>query len=85
MGLSGGVFVSVAGYGHNFIPVDEFYAGDQFWQLILAPQSEPVFLGRFDQLEDHDPCFVAGQAALRLPGAMPDCRKGAFNGFVVRM
>jgi hypothetical protein len=72
MGFSGGVFVSVARYGQNFITVDELYAGDQFWQLISAPQAEPVFLGSFDQLEDHDPCFVAGQAALRLPGAMPD-------------
>jgi len=29
MGFSGGVFVSIAFYGRNFIPVDELYAGDE--------------------------------------------------------
>ena len=80
MGFSGGVFVSVARYGHNFVTVDEFYAGNQFWQLISASQLEPIFLRSLDQFEDHDPRLVAGQAAFRLPGAMADCREGAFNG-----
>ena len=48
--------------------------------MISASQLEPIFLRSLDQLEDLDPCFVAGQTALRLPGTMADCSERAFNG-----
>jgi len=31
----------------------ELHTLDDFWQLVVAAESSPAFLGGFDQLEDH--------------------------------
>ena len=44
-------------------PVSEPHTLDQFWQLIVAVDAAPIFLGALDKLEDHDERGLVRQAA----------------------
>jgi len=46
----------------------------------MAVDATPIFLRAFDQLEDHGKRRPVRQAAFLPDGAVPDGRKGAFNG-----
>jgi hypothetical protein len=46
LGLRGGRI------GDDLDPVSEFHSLDQLWQLVVAVDPTPTFLGAFDKLED---------------------------------
>ncbi len=56
-------------------PVGELHTQDQFWQLVVAVDPAPTFLGAFDKLEDHGERGLVRQAAFRSDRFEPaDCR-----------
>ena len=61
-------------------PVSELDALDQFWQLVVAVDPAPIFLRALDKLEDHGERRLVRQAAFRSDRAVPNGRKGAFDG-----
>jgi hypothetical protein len=53
--------VSASGGGlrllpEGFNPVDELYADDHLWQLVMAIEAAPALLCRLRKLEDHGEC-----------------------------
>jgi hypothetical protein len=43
-------------------PIDEFYALNDLWQLVVAIEPSPGFLRTVDQLEDHGEGGIVRQA-----------------------
>ena len=44
-------------------PGGELHTHDQFWQLVVAVDPAPTFLGALDKLEDHGERGLVRQAA----------------------
>src|SRR5665213_4433004 len=76
----GGYGLKVSRFGEDLDPVVERYTENEFWQLVVAIETTPAFVGAFEQFEDHGERGAVGQASLRSDRAVPYGSEGAFNG-----
>src|SRR5438445_11869551 len=49
----GGCGLTVGRLGDDLDPVVECQTENEFWQLVVAIETTPIFLGALDQFEDH--------------------------------
>ncbi len=49
----GGFGLTVGRLGDDLDPVVECHTENEFWQLVVAIETTPIFLGALDQFEDH--------------------------------
>ena len=62
-GSGGGLGLRRGRIADHLDPVSELDTLDQFWQLVMAVDAAPTFLGAFDKLEDHGERGLVRQAA----------------------
>ena len=68
----------------NFEPVSKLHTLDDLWQLVVAIELAPGFLGGIDQLEDQGKRRLVGEAAFARIVLWRTVAKVLSMGFVVR-
>ena len=76
----GGYGLTVSWFGNDLDPVVECHTENEFWQLVVAIETTPAFLGALKQFEDHRERRFVGQSSLRSDRAVAHGSEGAFNG-----